>query len=173
MTTKGENHCIAMHFITIYIPAGLSIGCMLMLIVTDEHPVYPYSATDVARCRDGDALKYDAAECSPGLLSMEWYPSIIVPGCRRMFTSVGEHGMVSHLVPGFFSPVGFSMQAHVFFRDTWHAPSLHHFLFLWKMFLLPFMIMNPFRVLWHMTYSSALSLTTGLCNRHTLSICIG
>ena len=37
MTTKGENHCIAMHFITIYIPAGLGIGCMLMLIITDEH----------------------------------------------------------------------------------------------------------------------------------------
>ena len=44
MTTKGEDHCIAMHFITIYIPAGLGIGCMLMLIITDEHPAYPYSA---------------------------------------------------------------------------------------------------------------------------------
>ena len=91
-----------------------------------QHPAYPYSATDVARCRDGDvsrvSLKYDAAERSPGLLSMEWYPSIIVPGCRRMFTSVGEHGMVSLLVLGVFPPVGFSMQAHVFFRDTWHHP---------------------------------------------------
>ena len=53
MTTKGENHCIAMHYITIYIPVGLGIGCILMLI-TDEHPAYPYSATDVARCKDGD-----------------------------------------------------------------------------------------------------------------------
>ena len=63
---------------------------------------------NVARCRDGDvSLKYDAAECSPGLLSMEWYPSIIVPGCHRMFTSVGEHGMVPLLVPGVFPPVVF------------------------------------------------------------------
>ena len=68
------------------------------------------------------SLKYDVAECSPGLLSMEWYPSIIVPGCRRMFTSVGEHGMVPLLVPGVFPPVDFFMQAHVFFRDTWHHP---------------------------------------------------
>ena len=90
-----------------------------------EVPAYPYSATDVARCRDGDvsrvSLKYDATECSPGLLSMEWYPSIIVPGCRRMFTSVGEHGMVPLLVAGVFCS-SFSMQAHVFFRDTWHHP---------------------------------------------------
>ena len=45
---------------------------------------------NVARCRDGDvskgSLKYDAAECSPGLLSMEWYPSSIALVCRRMFT---------------------------------------------------------------------------------------
>ena len=78
MTTNGGNHYIAMPFLTIYIPAGLGIGCMFMLIITDEHPAYPYSATDVARRRDGDvsrvSLKYDAAECSPGLLSMEWYP---------------------------------------------------------------------------------------------------
>ena len=45
-------------------------------------------------------------------------PSIIVPGCRRMFTLVDQHGMVP--LPGVFPPVGFSMQAHVFFRDTWH-----------------------------------------------------
>ena len=81
---------------------------------------------NVARCRDGDvsrvSLKYDAAECSPGLLSMEWYTSIIVPGCRRMFTLVGEHGMIPLLVPGVFPPVGLSMQARVFFRDTWHHP---------------------------------------------------
>ena len=71
---------------------------MLILIIT-EHPAYSYSAIDVARCRDGDvsrvSLKYDAAECSSGLLSMEWYPSLMVPGRRRMFTSVGEHGMVT------------------------------------------------------------------------------
>ena len=81
---------------------------------------------NVARCYDGDvsrvSLKYDAAECSPGLLSMEWYPSLIVPGRRRMFTLVGEHGMVPLLVPGVFLPVVFSMQAHVFFRDTWRHP---------------------------------------------------
>ena len=60
---------------------GLGIGCMLMLIIT-EHPARPYSDTDVARCRDGDvsrvSLKYDATECSPGLLSMEWYPSLLL-----------------------------------------------------------------------------------------------
>ena len=54
---------------------------------------------NVARCRDGDlsrvCFKYDATECSPGLLSMEWYPFLMVPGHRRMFTSVGEHGMVA------------------------------------------------------------------------------
>ena len=57
-----------------------------------------------------------------------------------MFTSVGDHGMVPLLVPGAFLPVGFSMQARVFFRDTYMAPSLHLFLFLWKTFLLPFAI---------------------------------
>ena len=60
---------------------SLGIGCMLMLIIT-EHPAHPYSATDVARCRDGDvsrvSLKYDATECSPGLLSTEWYPSLLL-----------------------------------------------------------------------------------------------
>ena len=60
---------------------GLGIGCMLMLIMT-EHRAHPYSATNVARCRDGDvsrvSLKYDATECSPGLLSMEWYPSLLL-----------------------------------------------------------------------------------------------
>ena len=80
VTTKGETPCIAMHFIIIYIP-GLGIGCMLMLIIT-EHPAYPYSATDVARCRDSDvsrvSLKYDTEECSPRLLSMEWYPSLFL-----------------------------------------------------------------------------------------------
>ena len=35
-------------------------------------------------------------------LSMEWYPSLIVPGCCRMFTSVCEQGMVSLLIPGVF-----------------------------------------------------------------------
>ena len=109
----------------LYIYPGLGIGCMLMLIIT-EHPAYPYSATDVARCRNGDvsrvSLKYNAAECSPGLLSMEWYPSLFLHGRCRMFTSVGEHGMVPFLVPGGFPPVGLSIQAHVFFRDTWHHP---------------------------------------------------
>ena len=104
VTTKGENQCIAMHFITIYILAGLGIGCMLMLIITDEHPAYAYSTTDVARCRDGDvsrvSLKYDAAECSPGLLSMEWYPSLfleffhhLVFPCRHTCSSE-THGTI-------------------------------------------------------------------------------
>ena len=30
-----------------------------------------------------------------------------------------------------------SMLVHVFFRNTWHYPPLHLYLFLWKMFLLP------------------------------------
>ena len=82
---------------------------------------------NVARCRDGDvsrvSLKYDATECSPGLLSMECYPSLMVPGRRRMFTSVGEHGMVATPPCSWsFSTTWFSMQAHVFFRDTWHYP---------------------------------------------------
>ena len=81
---------------------------------------------NVARCRDGDvsrvSLKYDAAECSPGLLSMEWYPSLMVPGRRRMFTLVSEHGMVATLPCSWSFSTTFSMQAHVFFRDTWHHP---------------------------------------------------
>ena len=39
-----------------------------------------------------------------------------------MFTWVVEHWKVPLLVPGVFPPVVFSMQAHVFFRDTWHHP---------------------------------------------------
>ena len=35
---------------------------------------------------------------------------------------VVEHGMVPLLVPEVFPPVDFSMQAHVFFGDTWHHP---------------------------------------------------
>ena len=45
---------------------------------------------------------------------------LLVPGCRRMLTSVGEHGMVPLLVPGVFSPAGFSMQAHVFSETRHH-----------------------------------------------------
>ena len=82
---------------------------------------------NVARCRDDDvsrvSLRYDNGECSPGLLSMEWYPSSIVPGRHRMVTSVVEHGMVPHA------------GTHVLPRHM--APSLNHFLFLWKTFLLP------------------------------------
>ena len=37
---------------------------------------------NVARCRNGDvsrvSVKYDAAECSPQLVSMEWYPSLFL-----------------------------------------------------------------------------------------------
>ena len=100
MTTKGEDHCIAMHFITIYIPAGLGIGCMFMLMITDEHPAYPYLATDVARCRDGDisraSLKYDVAECSPGLLSMEWYPSLFLELFHQLVFNAGTHVLQIH-----------------------------------------------------------------------------
>ena len=39
-----------------------------------------------------------------------------------MSTWVVEHGMVPLLVPEVFPPVDFSMQAHVFFGDTWHHP---------------------------------------------------
>ena len=39
-----------------------------------------------------------------------------------MSTWVVEHGMVPLLVPEVFPPVDFSMQAHVFFGDTWHYP---------------------------------------------------
>ena len=37
-----------------------------------------------------------------------------------MSTWVVGHGMVPLLVPEVFPPVDFSMQAHVFFGDTWH-----------------------------------------------------
>ena len=137
VTTQGENHC-TLPCSLLYL--GLGIGCMLILIIT-EHPAYSYSAIDVARCRDGDvsrvSLKYDAAECSPGLLTMEWYPSLMVPGRRRMFTSVGEHGMVAT------PPCSWSFSTTWFFHagtrvlQRHMAPSLHHFLFLWKTFLLP------------------------------------
>ena len=80
--TKGENDCIAMHFI-IYTWA---YRYRLHVMIITEHPAYPYLATDVARCRDGDvsrvSLKYDAAECSPGLLSMEWYPSLFLDAAK-------------------------------------------------------------------------------------------
>ena len=82
MTTKGENHCIAMHFI-IYTRA---YRYRLLVMIITEHPAYPYLATDVARCRDGDvsrvSLNYDAAECSPGLVSMEWYPSLFLDAAK-------------------------------------------------------------------------------------------
>ena len=39
-----------------------------------------------------------------------------------MSTWVVGHGMVPLLVPAVFPPVDFSMQAHVFFGDTWHHP---------------------------------------------------
>ena len=95
----------------------------------------------VARYRDGGvsrvSLKYDATEFSLGLLSMEWYPSLMVPRCRRMFTSVGGHGMVA--TPpcswGFSTTWFFHAGTRVLQRHM--APSLHHFLFLWKTFLLP------------------------------------
>ena len=39
-----------------------------------------------------------------------------------MSTWIVEHGMVPLRVPEVFPPVDFSMQAHVFFGDTWHHP---------------------------------------------------
>ena len=94
---------------------------------------------NVARCRDGDvsrvSLKYDAAECSPGLLSMEWYPSLTVPGCCRMFTLIGEHGVVPSLFLEFFYQLVSHAGTCVLQRHM--APSLYLFLFLWKTFLLP------------------------------------
>ena len=108
MTTKGENHYIVMHFI-------IKISAFNRLHVNadkSEHPAYPYSATDVARCRGGDVSR----------------------------VSVGEHGMVPLLVPGVFLPVVFSMQATGRVLQRHMAPSLHFLLFLWKTFLLPLYI---------------------------------
>ena len=101
-SSKVALHCHALY----YIP-----GPRYRLHVDAEHPAYPYSATDLARCRDGDvsrvSLKYDATECSPGLLSMEWYPSLFLK--FRQFFHAGSHVLRKH-----------------------SAPSLHLHLFLWK-----------------------------------------
>ena len=131
MTTKGENHCIAMHFI-IYTRA---YRYRLLVMIITEHPAYPYLATDVARCRDGDvsrvSLKYDAAECSPGLLSMEWYPSLDAAKCSpRLVTPSCSWSFSTNW---FFHAGTRVLQRHV-------APSLHLFLFLWETFLLPLVI---------------------------------
>ena len=112
---------------------GLGIGCMLMLIIT-EHPAHPYSATDVARCRDGDvsrvSLKYDATECSP------------TPPCSWPLQNVhfgwsawnGTSPCSWSFSTSWFFHVGTRiLQRHV-------TPSLHLFLFLWKTFLLPLYI---------------------------------
>ena len=72
-----------------------------------------------------------------------------------MFTSVGEHGMVPLLVPGVFPPVGFSMQAHVFFRDTWHHPYISscfcgkHFLKAREETVLTTILYMPFDVVYY------------------------
>ena len=68
-----------------------------------------------------------------------------------MFTLVGEHGMVPLLVPGIYPPVGFSMQAHMFFRDTWR----HSYItscFCGKHFYFPcfFAFSGVQAALWHM-----------------------
>ena len=128
-----------------------------------------------ARCRDGDisrvSLKYDAAECSPGLVSMEWYPSLIVTGRRRMFTSVGEHGTVPLLVPGVFLPVVFSMQAHMFFRDTWHHPYISC-CFCGKRFYSPcfFAFSGMQAALWHMQPCTE-SMGRGCADNYIYCIC--
>ena len=68
-----------------------------------------------------------------------------------MFTSVGEHGMVPLLVPGFFPPVVFSIETHVFFRDTWHHPYITS-CFCGKCFYFPcfFAFSGVQSALWHM-----------------------
>ena len=80
-----------------------------------------------------------------------WYPSLMVPGHRRMFTSVGEHGMVAT------PPCSWSFSTTWFFHAGTHvlqrhmAPSLHHFLFLWKTFYSPcfFAFSVVQAALWH------------------------
>ena len=96
MTTKGRT--TALPCTLLYIPRT---RCWLHVDANKtEHPAYLYSATDVARCRDGAvsrvSLKYDAAECSSGVLNMEWYlslcldaaecsPRLVTPPCSWSF----------------------------------------------------------------------------------------
>ena len=89
---------------------------------------------NVARCRDGDvsrvSLKYDAAECSPGLLSMEWYPSLFLDAAKCSPRLVTPSCSWSFSTSWFFHAGTRVLQRHV-------APFLHLFLFLWETFLLP------------------------------------
>ena len=130
VTTKGENRCIAMHFI-IYTRA---YRYRLLVMIITEHPAYPYLATDVARCRDGDvsrvSLKYDAAECSPGLVSMEWYPSLFLDAAKCSPRLVTPSCSWSFSTSWFFHAGTHVLQRHV-------APSLHLFLFCGKRFYSP------------------------------------
>ena len=133
VTTKGENHCIAMHFI-IYTWA---YRYWLLVMIITEHPAYPYLATDVARCRDGDvsrvSLKYDAAECSPGLLSMEWYPSLFLDAAKCSPRLVTPSCSWSFSTSWLFHAGTRVLQRHV-------APSLYLFLFCGKRFYSPWLL---------------------------------
>ena len=58
-----------------------------------------------------------------------------------MSTWIVEHGMVPLLVPEVFPPVDFSMEAHVFFGDTWHHPYIST-CFCGKRFYFPYLYRN-------------------------------
>ena len=64
-----------------------------------------------------------------------------------MSTWIVEHGMVPLLVPEVFPPVDFSMQAHVFFGDTWHHPYIST-CFCGKRFYFPLYICMHVCVYW-------------------------
>ena len=54
---------------------NISPGAMGRIVAVGSHQ-------NVARCRDGEHVSrvslHDAGECQPGLLSMEWYPSLFL-----------------------------------------------------------------------------------------------
>ena len=57
----------------------------------------------------------------PQNVHLGWWAWNGTPPCSWMPQNV-HLGWWPLLVPGVFPPVGFSMQAHMFFRDTWHHP---------------------------------------------------
>ena len=103
---------------------------------------------NVARCRDGDvsrvSLKYDAAECSPGLVSMEWYPSLFLDAAKCSPRLVTPSCSWSFSTSWFFHAGTHVLQRHV-------APSLHLFLFCGKRFYSPcfFAFSGVQAALWH------------------------
>ena len=62
-----------------------------------------YSTTDVARCRDGEHVS--RVSLMPENVYLGCWAWNGTPPCSKVFL-----------------PVDFSMQAHVFFGDTWHHP---------------------------------------------------